>query len=132
MLSMESRSAMRITGMVPIITIITSFIRCLYLVSSFQELIPLVFAIPDVKCFLSNRLCQDPLENYFGIQCQVGKSNENPTVVELAKNNEMLRLVGNMWLDDIKSNCQCSVSVKQSVEDTKHFPLRKRKRRASC
>ena len=96
MLSRESRSAMRITGMVPIITIITSFIRCLYLVSSFLELIPLVFAIPDVKCFLSNRLCQDPLEKYFGNQHQVGKPNENPTVAEFAKNNETLRLVSNM------------------------------------
>ena len=132
MLSRESRSAMRITGMVPIITIITSFIRCLYLVSSFLELIPLVFAIPDVKCFLSNGLCQDPLEKYFGMQRQVGKSNENPTVAEFAKNNETLRLVGNMWFDDTRGNCRRSVSVKQSVKDTKHLPLRKRKRRASC
>ena len=51
MLSRESCSAMGITCMVPIITIITSFMRYMYLVSSFLELIPLVFAIPDVNAF---------------------------------------------------------------------------------
>lgn len=103
-----------------------------YVVSSFLELVPVVFAIPGVKCFLSNRLCQDPLEKYFGMQRQTGKSNENPSVVEFAKNSETLRLVGNMWFDDARGNCRRSVSVKQSIEDTKHLPLRKRKRRASC
>ena len=101
------------------------------IVSSFLELVPLIFSIRGVKCFLSNRLCQDPLEKYFGMQRQKGKSNENPSVIEFAKNSETLRLVGNMWFDDAKGNCRRSVGVKQSIEDTKHLPLRKRKRRAS-
>ena len=91
-----------------------------------------MFAIPGVKCFLSNRLCQDPLEKYFGMQRQTEKSNENPSVAEFAKNSETLRLVGNMWFDDARGNCRRSVSVKQRIEDIKHLPLRKRKRRASC
>ena len=65
------------------------------------------------------------------MQQQKGKSNENPSVIEFAKNSETLRLVGNMWFDDAKGNCCRSVGVKQSIEDTKHLPLRKRKRMAS-
>ena len=74
--------------------------------SSFLELIRLVFAIPGVKCLLSNRLCQDPLEKYFGMQRQTGNSNENPTAAEFAKNSETLRLVGNMWFDYSRGNCR--------------------------
>ena len=33
----------------------------------------LVFNIPDVQLFLSNRLCQDPLEKFFGLQRQTGR-----------------------------------------------------------
>ena len=65
------------------------------------------------------------------MQRQKGKSNENPSVIEFAKNSETLRLVGNMWFDDAKGNRRRSVGVKQSIEDTKHLPMRKRKRWAS-
>ena len=40
-----------------------------------------------------------------------------------------VRLVGNMWFDDNQGNCRKSTSIKQSIEDTKHLPLRKRKRK---
>lgn len=46
--------------------------------------------------------------------------------MEFAKNSDALRLVGNMWFDDSKGNCCKSNSVKQSIEDTKTLPLRKR------
>ena len=36
------------------------------------------------------------------MQWQKGKSNENPSVIEFAKNSETLRLVGNMRFDDAK------------------------------
>ena len=102
----------------------------LLLVSSFLELVPLVLSIPNVNCFLSNRINQDPLEKYFGMQRQVGRTNENPTAVEFAKNSETLRLVGNMWFEDKRGNCRRSATIKQSIEDTKMLPIRKRKRGA--
>ena len=102
-----------------------------YVVSAFLELLDTVFKIPQVSCFLSNRICQDPLEKYFGMQRQAGATNDNPTVLQFTKNSDTLRLVGNMWFDDVQGNCRKSTSVKQSIEDTKHLPLRKRKRFAS-
>ena len=43
---------------------------------------PYIFSIPGVKVFLSERLCQDPLELFFGCQRQCGGTHENPTVQE--------------------------------------------------
>ena len=37
----------------------------LFLVKSFVELVRYIFTIPGVKYFLSERLSQDPLENFF-------------------------------------------------------------------
>jgi len=129
MISRESRSAIEITG--KLIHVCAFIFYILFTVHSFLELVPFVFTIPGVKEFLSNRICQDPLEKYFGMQRQVGKSNDNPTVLEFSKNSDTIRLVGNMWFDDARGNCRRSTSIKQSIEDTKHLPLRKRKRRAS-
>ena len=98
-------------------------------VSAFLELLETIFKIPQVSCFLSNRICQDPLEKYFGMQRQAGATNDNPTVLQFTKNNDTLRLIGNMWFEDAQGNCRKSKSAKQSIEDTKHLPLRKRKRR---
>ena len=100
-------------------------------VQSLLELIPTVLSIPGVGCFLSGRISQDPLEKYFGMQRQKGKSNDNPTVLEFVKNNETIRLVGTMWFDDPKGNCRKSQAIQQSIADTKLLPLRKRKRRSS-
>jgi len=95
-------------------------------VLSFVELVATVFKIPGVTCFLSNRICQDPLEKYFGMQRQYGGTNDNPTIMDFAKNSDTLRLVGNMWFNDAHDNCRKSSNIKQSIEDTKHLPLRKR------
>ena len=97
-------------------------------VHSLLELIPIVFQIPGVKYLLSGRISQDPLEKYFGMQHQKGKTNDNPTVMEVVKNGETLRLVGTMWFDDAKGNCRKSEAVKQSIADTKVLPLRKKKK----
>ena len=57
---------------------------CLITVKSLLELIPYIFSIPGVKVFLSERLCQDPLNYiFFGCQKQRGGTHENPTVQEI-------------------------------------------------
>ena len=42
------------------------------LVNSSVELVEYIFTIPGVTVFLSNRICQDPIENFFGQQRQRG------------------------------------------------------------
>ena len=49
--------------------------------------------MPDVQSFLSQRLCQDPLERFFGLQRQRGSVHENPNVVEFSKNTQALRVI---------------------------------------
>ena len=63
------------------------------------------------------------------MQGQSGGTNDNPTIMEFAKNSETIRLVGNMWFDDAHGNWRKSNSVKQSIEDTKALPLRKRQKK---
>ena len=65
----------------------TCWSHVLLLVASFVELVPFVFTIPGVSGFLSNRVNQDPLEKFFGIQRQSGKSSDNPTVAQFVKNS---------------------------------------------
>ena len=57
------------------------FIIYIHVVSAFVELLDTVFRIPQVSCFLSNRICQDPVEKYFGMQWQAGATNDNPTIL---------------------------------------------------
>eukprot|EP00731_Ephydatia_muelleri_P014633 Em0008g353a len=47
---------------------------------SFLDLVPFLFSMPDVEFFLSQRLCQDPLERFFGLQRQRGSVDENPNM----------------------------------------------------
>ena len=61
-------------------------------VKSFVELVRFLFTIPGVTCFLSEKLCQDPLEKFFGCQRQRGGVNENPTAQEFCKNTQALRV----------------------------------------
>ena len=59
---------------------------------SFVELVPYLFNLPDVKVFLSQRICQDPLECFFGMQRQRGSVNDNPNVQEFLKNTQAIRI----------------------------------------
>ena len=53
---------------------------------SFVELVRHLFTIPGVDSFLSQRLCQDPLERFFGTQRQRGGVHDNPNVAEYSSN----------------------------------------------
>ena len=68
-LSNETLLGIRRTGRVDQ-SIILSFISCI-MVKSFIELVQYLFTLPEVKdnqlAFLSNKLCQDPLENFSGV-----------------------------------------------------------------
>ena len=49
------------------------------------------FTIPGVTAFLSEKLCQDPLEKFFGCQRQRGGVNDNPTVHQFCLNTQTLQ-----------------------------------------
>ena len=64
----------------------------LYAGKSFVEPVRYLFKIPGVNSFLSQRLCQDPLERFFGIQRQRGGVHDNPSAREFMKNTQVLRV----------------------------------------
>ena len=50
-------------------------------------------SVPGIKFFLSERISQDPLEKFFGMQCQRGRTNENPTIHQALTNTQALRVI---------------------------------------
>ena len=104
-------------------------------VSSFLELIPYLFDIEGVSSFLSEKLSQDPLEKFFGVQRQRGKSNENPTVSQFLKNTQGIRVINSIWLKDITGNCRGCKRKGYDLESVDlndlNAPLKKRHRRLS-
>ena len=61
-----------------------------------MELVRFIFTIPGVETFLSERLTQDPLEQFFGMQRQWGGTSENPLVQTFCKNTQALRVVNSI------------------------------------
>ena len=95
-------------------------------VMSFVELVEYLFTnVPGVSVFLSNRLCQDPLENFFGQQRQRGRVHENPSVVEFIRNTQALRVIGTTC-SNIRGNCRGGAVV-HDVDLSEPLPKRARK-----
>ena len=80
------------TSLVCTLSYIHYFIHSLFTESyvgrSFVELVQYVFDIPGVDSFLSQRLCQDPLERFFGCQRQRGRVHDNPNAADFIKQFE--------------------------------------------
>lgn len=95
-----------------VIVIFYCLIFLLHIVKSFIEIVELVFNIPDVQLFLSNRLCQDPLEKLFGQQRQRGRASENPNARDFVKNTQALRVVHGVCRD-VKGNCRGSKTTNE-------------------
>ena len=95
-------------------------------VKSFVALVQFVFTIPGVSSFLSEKLCQDPLEKFFGCQRQRGRVNENPTVHEFCQNTQALRVVNSMCQNVSRGNCRRK--RKLTDVETENMPLIKRRR----
>ena len=74
-----------------------------------MELVRYLFSLPEVKdanlAFLSQNLCQDPVENFFACQRQRGGTSDNPNVKEFLKNTGALRVV-NSFCRPVSSNCR--------------------------
>ena len=87
---------------------------------SFIELVKFIFTIPGVSSFLSNRICQDPLENFFGQQRQRGRVYKNPSAKEFVTNTQALRVIQNTC-KTIHGNCRGGNVMGKETVKTLHF-----------
>ena len=85
------------------------------------ELVQYLFTIPGVGVFLSNRICQDPLENFFGQQHQRGRANGNPSSSEFVRNRQALRVISNTC-GTIRGNCRGDASIDSDILDSGPLP----------
>ena len=103
------------------IIIVKSFIEMTrYLLTKHQS---------DGLYFLSDRVSQDPLENYFGKQRARGGHNENPNLKQYLVNSGALRVQKSAALDPVRGNCRrkrllFGADDSPKIDDT---PLPKRK-----
>ena len=73
-----------------------------------------VFTIPSVTAFLSNMVCQDPLENFFGRQRQRGRVNEIPSVAKFLWKIQAFRIIDSTCAT-VRGNCR---GANEEEEDT--------------
>ena len=55
-----------------------------------------------MQSFLSQWICQDPLERFFGMQRQRGEVHDIPSANEFLKNTHALRVVGGLHMTGVK------------------------------
>ncbi len=111
-----------------------------FVLESFVELTKflLVKHREDELFLLSERLTQDPLENYFGHQQRArGGRNENPTVHQCLQNASAIRIQRSSALDPVRGNCRRKRSlfgeedISVSAIDSTPLPKKKCKRRCN-
>ena len=96
-------------------------------VHSFLELVSELLRLPGVSYFLSEKLNQDPIENFFGLIRQHGRVNNNPTIYEAMKSTQTLRVIKSLLIDNICGNCR-GRKRPISYDELDASPLPKRKK----
>ena len=91
-----------------------------------MDLVKYIFTLPGVKVFLSRKICQDPLEKFFGCQRQIGGTHDNPTVKEFQSNTQALRVVHSFCREVVKGNCRGHKENNYAVDEENITPLPKR------
>lgn len=93
-------------------------------------LVRYLYSLPVVKenklVLLSNNLCQDPLEQFFGCQRQRGGTSDNPSVAEFIKNTQALRVVDSFCRGPVRGNCRKRKGSVTHVDKENIVPLAKR------
>ena len=95
---------------------------------SFIELVRYLFTLLGVKCFLSLRICQDPLKKFFGCQRQRGGAHDNPSVIAFCQNTQALRVINSFCRDLVKGNCRGNKMDEEVDIGKENMPLAKRRR----
>lgn len=101
---------------------------------SFIGVVNFLFSLPDAKnnklVLLSNTLCQDPLEQFFGCQRQRGSTSDNPNTLEFCQNTQALRIVDSFCRGPIRGNCRKRTANHfPTVDKENTVPLPKRPRK---
>ena len=89
-------------------------------------LVRYLFLMEDVKSFLSQRICKDPLERFFGCQRQRGATHDNPNAQEFMKNTQALRVVNSVARAPLSSNCRGGNQDEVDKENCEPLPKRPR------
>lgn len=127
MLSAETIEGLHITGMLTTLTFYGHSAQS-FAVNSFVEMAQ--FLLKDKRLFLlSERISQDPLENYFGRQRARGGRNENPNLQQALANAAALRIQKSVALDPVRGNCRRKRhAVDEATVISESVPLPKRKK----
>ena len=98
-----------------------------FVVQAFVEMAKVLLSLPGVSYILSEKLCQDPLESFFGKHRAAGGRNDNPTVKDFCKNTVSLRVQGSAALDPARGNCTRRQLQYRPFEDDTPLPKKPRK-----
>ena len=103
---------------------------------SFVEMVKYIFTMPDVKSFLSQRICQDPLENFFGRQRQRGGVHDHPNAKQFTENTQAIRVINMIKFNTVKrGNCRGTKRTRDEVsvkENSAPLPKRPRSRKSTA
>ena len=91
-----------------------------------MELVRYIFIIPGVNSFLSQRVCQDALEQFIGSQRQRRGTHDDPNVLEFMKNTQGLRVVNSIVKPPKSGNChdrKQDVDIPVSKENSMPLPI---------
>lgn len=130
LLSQETLLGIRMTGNI-IAKLCQENDAYFFVAFSFIELVKFIFAkVPGVKFFLSEKISQDPLEKFFGMQRQRGATNENPNISQALKNTQALRVINTTCrhVTVKKGNTRGNDSTDAEQDENFNEPLKKRKR----
>ena len=137
LLSTETLLGIRRTGQclsthkIVVVGLIMPFFS-IFLVKSFIDFIPYIFLLPEVESnnlsFLSQNLCQDPLEGFFGCQHQRDGTSDNPSVVQFFSNTRALQVVDNFCRGPVRGNYRGGKAGKTNEQEADCTPLQRRKR----
>ena len=95
---------------------------------SFVELTKYLLKQDGVKYFLSEKLCQDPLESFFGKQRMRGGYSDNPTVSSFQYGTSSLRVQGSVAVRAVRGNCKRGRNRKEITVDETPLPKRPRRK----
>ena len=103
--------------------------QCLNLFNSFVEMTKYLLSLPELKgkYLLSEHLCQDPLEHYFGQQRAHGGWCQNPTAQACISAAQSLRVQGSLSMVPVQGNSRRKRRVleQQKTEKIDDTPLPK-------
>ena len=97
-------------------------------VKSVVELVHYSLTIPGVKYVLTEHVCQDQLEAFFGRQRMSCGRNDNPNVQTFLQNIVSLRIQGSTALQPFRGNCGRGQQSCRTPIPVNNAPLPKRAR----